>query len=43
MRAPPDHEQTWDAVEEYFECIVECNLEDKECIEKCLVTLKEEA
>ena len=43
MIVPNEHEQTWDAVEEYFECIVECSLEDKECVEKCLVTLKEEA
>ena len=32
------HEQTWDAVEEYFECVTECNLEDKECVEKCVET-----
>ena len=42
MRAPNEHEQTWDAVEEYFECIVECNLEDKECIESCVQVLKQE-
>jgi hypothetical protein len=35
-------EQTWDAVEEYFECVVECDLEDKECVEKCVLTLRED-
>ena len=43
MIVPNEHEQTWDAVEEYFECIVECTLEDKECIESCVQVLKEEA
>ena len=43
MKTPNEHEQTWDAVEEYFECIVECSLEDKECIESCVVTLRDEA
>ena len=37
------HEETWDAVEEYFECVVECNLEDKECVEECVVALREDA
>jgi hypothetical protein len=36
------HEQTWDAVDEYFECVVECDLEDKECVEKCVVSLRED-
>jgi hypothetical protein len=34
--------QTMDAMEEYFECVVECKLEDKECVEKCVVTLRED-
>jgi len=38
----PNEKATHDVVEEYFECIVECNVQDKECIEKCVVTLKEE-
>ena len=37
------NEQTWDAVEEYFECLVECDLQDKECVEKCVVELKEDS
>ena len=42
MQTPSDHKQTWDAMEEYFECIVECDIYDKECTDKCLVELKDE-
>ena len=31
----------WDAVEEYFECITECDIHDSECHEVCLMDLKE--
>ena len=36
------HEQTWDAVEEYFECVTECDLDDKECVQECVLVLKED-
>ena len=36
------NEQTWDAVEKYFECVTECDLEDEECTEKCVVALRED-
>lgn len=34
-------DQKWDAVEEYFNCISECDIEDKECTDVCLIELKE--
>ena len=30
--------ERWDALEEYFVCITECELNDKNCITSCLVT-----
>ena len=30
--------ERWDALEEYFVCITECDLNDKNCIAGCLVT-----
>ena len=36
-----DHEQTWDAVETYFECITTCNLDDGECITRCVEQLRD--
>ena len=36
-----DHEQTWDAVETYFECITTCSLDDGECITRCVEQLRE--
>ena len=36
-----DHEQTWDAVETYFECITTCSLDDGECITRCVEQLKD--
>lgn len=35
------HEQTWDAVETYFECITTCSLDDGDCITKCVEQLRE--
>ncbi|HJN35245.1 MAG: hypothetical protein AB8E74_08515 [Prochlorococcus sp.] len=35
------HEQTWDAVETYFECITTCSLDDGACITKCVEQLRE--
>tara|TARA_B100000965_G_scaffold53499_1_gene39997 strand:- start:628 stop:819 length:192 start_codon:yes stop_codon:yes gene_type:complete len=39
--AAGDHEQTWDAVETYFECITTCSLDDGECITRCVEQLKD--
>ena len=39
--AGADHEQTWDAVETYFECITTCSLDDGECITRCVEQLRE--
>ena len=36
-----DHDQTWDAVETYFECITTCSLDDGECITRCVQQLRE--
>ena len=36
-----DHDQTWDAVETYFECITTCNLDDGECITRCVEQLRD--
>ena len=35
------HDQTWDAVETYFECITTCSLDDGECITRCVEQLKD--
>ncbi|MDP6193263.1 MAG: hypothetical protein AB8A46_09175 [Prochlorococcus sp.] len=35
------HEQTWDAVETYFECITTCSLDDGDCITRCVEQLKD--
>ena len=37
----PD-EQTWDAVETYFECITTCSLDDGECITRCVDQLRDD-
>jgi len=34
-------EQTWDAVETYFECISTCSLDDGECLTSCIEQLRE--
>ncbi len=34
-------EQTWDAVETYFECITTCSLDDGECITRCVEELRD--
>ncbi len=33
--------QSWDAVETYFECITTCEIDDGECITKCVEQLRE--
>ena len=38
---PAPHEQTWDAVETYFECITTCSLYDGECITRCVDQLRD--
>ncbi len=35
-------EQTWDAVETYFECITTCSVDDGECITRCVEQLRDE-
>ncbi len=35
-----EHEQTWDAVETYFQCITECSLDDGECVTRCVEDLR---
>ena len=39
--AETQHEQTWDAVETYFECITTCSLDDGECITRCVEQLRD--
>jgi len=36
------HEQSWDSVETYFECITTCSLDDGECITRCVEELREQ-
>jgi hypothetical protein len=35
--------QTWDAMESYFECITTCSLDDGECVTQCVEQLREHA
>ena len=35
------HDQTWDAVETYFECITTCSLDDGDCITRCVEQLRD--
>ena len=35
------HDQTWDAVETYFECITTCSLDDGDCITQCVEQLRD--
>ena len=35
------HDQTWDAVETYFECITTCSLNDGDCITRCVEQLRD--
>lgn len=30
--------ERWQTVDSYFECITECDFEDKVCVTKCMVT-----
>ena len=38
---PAPHEQTWDAVETYFQCITTCSLDDGDCITQCVEELRD--
>lgn len=33
--------QTWDAMESYFECITTCSLDDGDCVTQCVEQLRE--
>ena len=35
------HEETWDAVETYFQCITTCSLDDGDCITQCVEQLRD--
>ena len=37
-----EKEQTKDSVEDYFECITECEVENKKCEPDCIEILKED-
>ncbi|MCT0225501.1 hypothetical protein [Synechococcus sp. CS-1328] len=39
--SPQHHDETWDAMEVYFECITTCSLDDGECITHCVEELRE--
>jgi hypothetical protein len=39
--APEHHEETWEAMEVYFECITTCSLDDGECVTRCVEELRE--
>ena len=34
------HDQTWDSVETYFQCITTCSLADGDCITRCVEELR---
>jgi len=34
-------EKKEDVLDEYFECLTECDLADEECTDECLIELKE--
>ena len=34
-------EKKEDVLDEYFECLTECDLKDEECADECLIDLKE--
>ena len=36
-----DREATWDAVEDYFQCISECDLNGRECTISCTRKLRD--
>ena len=33
--------KSWDAVENYFECITTCSLDDGDCITRCVEQLRD--
>ncbi|MEB3264804.1 MAG: hypothetical protein VKJ66_10575 [Synechococcus sp.] len=39
--AAEHHEETWEAMEVYFECITTCSLDDGECVTRCVEELRE--
>jgi hypothetical protein len=39
--SPHHQEESWDAIESYFECITTCSLEDGECVTRCVDTLRD--
>ena len=39
--ADQQHENTWDSVETYFQCITTCSLDDGECITRCVDQLRD--
>ena len=39
--ADRQHDQTWDSVETYFQCITTCSLDDGECITRCVEELRD--
>ena len=41
LMEPKDREATWDAVEVYFQCISECDLNDRECTISCTRQLRD--
>ena len=41
VRGQAPHEQTWDAVETYFQCITTCSLDDGDCITQCVEQLRD--
>ena len=41
LSSDPQHEQTWDSVETYFQCITTCSLDDGECVTRCVEQLRD--
>ena len=41
LNADQQHEQTWDSVETYFQCITTCSLDDGECVTRCVEQLRD--
>ena len=41
LNSDQQHEQTWDSVETYFQCITTCSLDDGECVTRCVEQLRD--
>ncbi|MEB3172641.1 MAG: hypothetical protein VKL97_02125 [Cyanobacteriota bacterium] len=41
MQQNESQDNTWDAMESYFECITTCSLDDGECVTQCVEQLRE--